>query len=188
MDTLKVIEEGVTPAAKIVGEKFEKGEYFLPEVLLASDAMKASVDVLLAKTSLREKEEIQRKKLGKVVIATVKGDIHDIGKTILSLLLEVNNFVVYDLGRDVDSMAIIQRAMEVNADIIALSALMSTTRGTQKEVIDLLGGMGAGGRFIVMVGGGSVDSKWFETIKADGWTQTASEAVELAKELIRRRK
>ena len=187
IDSLKVIEEGISPAAKIVGEKFEKGEYFLPEVLLASDSMKAAIDILLAKTGAREKEEIERKKLGRVVTATVKGDIHDIGKTILSLLLEVNRFDVHDLGKDVDSMRIIEKAMEVDADIIALSALMSTTRGAQKEVIDLLEGIGTRKRFIVMVGGGSVDKEWLEETKADGWAETASEAVELAKELVKRR-
>jgi len=188
IDSLKVIEEGISPAAKIVGEKFIKGEYFLPEVLLASDAMNAAIDTLLAKIGTREKEEIERKKLGRVVIATVKGDIHDIGKTILSLLLEVNMFEVHDLGKDVDSMSIIEKAREVDADIIALSALMTTTRGSQKEVIDLLEGMETRKRFTVIVGGGSVDKKWFEETKADGWAETASEAVELAKELVKRRK
>ncbi|MBC7219779.1 MAG: B12-binding domain-containing protein, partial [Hadesarchaea archaeon] len=122
VDPIKAVNEGIAPAAKIVGDKFEKGEYFLPEVLLASEAMKAAVDILLAKSGSKAREEIESKRLGKVVIATVKGDIHDIGKTILALLLEVNNFEVYDMGRDVDSMAIIQKANEVKADIIALSA------------------------------------------------------------------
>jgi trimethylamine corrinoid protein len=188
IDPIKAVNEGIAPAAKIVGDKFEKGEYFLPEVLLASEAMKAAVDILLAKSEARARQEIESKRLGKVVIATVKGDIHDIGKTILALLLEVNNFEVYDLGRDVDSMAIIQKANEVNADIIALSALMSTTRGAQKEVIDLLEGMGKRDRFIVMIGGGSVDDEWFRKTRADGWAENAAEAVELAKKLVAERR
>lgn len=186
INPLTAIEEGISPAAKIAGEKFEKGEYFLPELLLASEAMGAATDILLA--DIKDRREVERKRAGKVVIATVKGDIHDIGKTILGLLLEANEFEVHDLGKDVDSMSIIEKAMGVDADIIALSALMSTTRGAQKEVIDLLEGMGARRRFIMMVGGGSVDKKWCEETKADGWVETASEAVELAKELVRRRK
>lgn len=188
VDPIKAVNEGIAPAAKIVGDKFEKGEYFLPEVLLASEAMKAAVDILLAKSGSKAREEIESKRLGKVVIATVKGDIHDIGKTILALLLEVNNFEVYDMGRDVDSMAIIQKANEVKADIIALSALMSTTRGAQKEVIDLLEGMGNRKNFIVMIGGGSVDEEWFRKTRADGWTENAAEAVELAKKLVAERR
>ncbi|MFQ6077213.1 MAG: B12-binding domain-containing protein, partial [Candidatus Bathyarchaeia archaeon] len=134
IDPLMAIEEGISPAARIVGEKFEKGEYFLPHLLLAAEAVKVASDILTAGLRMKDRLEMEAKGLGDVVIATVSGDIHDIGKNIVALLLSVNGFKIHDLGRDVESMAIVQRAIDVKADIIALSALMSTTLPSQREV------------------------------------------------------
>lgn len=188
IDPVRAVNEGISPAAKIVGEKFEKGEYFLTHLMLAGEAMKAATEILMSKISEEEKERITSKRVGSVVLATVSGDIHDIGKNIFGLLLSVNGFKVYDLGKDVDSMTIVEKARETNADIIALSALMTTTMPAQKEVIDLLKAMGIREKFIVMVGGGSTTKEWAEEIGADGWAETAEEAVSLAKQLIEKKK
>ncbi len=184
-DPLEAINRAVTPAAKEVGEKFGKGEIFLTDLMFSAEAMQAANQVFLEKLSEQKRET---KKIGKVVLATVAGDIHDIGKNIVKLLLDVNGFEVIDLGADVPSSAIIDRALESNADVIALSALMTTTRPSQKEVIDILREMNVRDKFIVMVGGGSVNEEWTEEIGADGWAETAEEAVKLAFKLIREKR
>jgi corrinoid protein of di/trimethylamine methyltransferase len=188
IDPLKAIEEVLTPSAKIVGDKFERGEFFLTNLMMAADAMKSATNTLISGITEERRKELEAHRVGTIVIATVSGDIHDIGKNIVSTLLSVGGFTVHDLGKDVESMRIIEKAIEVKADIIALSALMSTTRAGQKEVIELLKSMGKRGEFIVMVGGGSMDKAWVEEISADGWTESAGEAVKLAQDLMRRRK
>ena len=188
IDPVKAVNEGISPAAKVVGEKFEKGEYFLTHLMLAGEAMKAASEILMSKLSEKEKERVSAEKVGSVVLATVSGDIHDIGKNILGLLLSVNGFKVYDLGKDVDAMTIVQKAIETKADIIALSALMTTTMPAQKEVIDLLKAMGVRDKFVVLVGGGSTTREWAEEIGADGWAETAEEAVSLAKMLMEKKR
>lgn len=184
-DPLEAINRAVTPAAKEVGEKFGKGEIFLTDLMFSAEAMQAANQVFLEKLG---EEKRETKKIGKVVLATVAGDIHDIGKNIVKLLLDVNGFEVIDLGADVSSSAIIDKALESNADVIALSALMTTTRPSQREVIDILREMDVRDKFIVMVGGGSVDKEWAEEIGADGWAETAEEAVKLAFKLVREKR
>ena len=127
-------------------------------------------------------------KKGTVVSGTVKGDIHDIGKNILVALLRANGFDVYDLGVDVPTSKFIEEAQKVNADIITLSALMSSTIGGQQDVIDYLRETGKRDKFIVMVGGGPTTREWVEEIGADGWAETATEAIKLASELIAKKK
>jgi len=187
MDPLEVIEKTLSSAMKLVGEKFERGEYFVPELLCAAAAMEAAVRVLTAEMKEDSKEELKARKIGKVVIGTVSGDIHDIGKNILALLLEANGFDIYDLGRDVDSMNFVEKGTEVQADIIALSALMTTTRPAQKEVIEFLSEMRLRDKYIVMVGGAPTSREWAEEIGADGWAETAEQGVRLAQILIRDR-
>jgi trimethylamine corrinoid protein len=186
IDPLEAINEAVIPAARMAGEKFEKGEFFLPHLLLAADAMKAAIDVFTVGMSDATREELGKE--GTVVIATVEGDIHDIGKNIVALLLEVNGFQVHDLGRDVNSLDIIRRAMDVNADIIALSSLMTTSMPSQRDVIEMLEAMDISDRFIVMIGGGSVTNEWAIEIGADKYSETAEGAVKLAKELLRKKR
>jgi corrinoid protein of di/trimethylamine methyltransferase len=186
IDPLEAINEAVIPAARMAGEKFEKGEFFLPHLLLAADAMKAAIDVLTVGMSDAMREELGKE--GTVVIATVEGDIHDIGKNIVALLLEVNGFQVHDLGRDVNSLDIIRRAVDVNADIIALSSLMTTSMPSQRDVIEMLEAMDIRDRFIVMIGGGSVTNEWAIEIGADRYSETAEGAVKLAKELLRKKR
>jgi len=188
MDPLKVIEEGISTAANVVSDKFETEEYYLPELMLAGEAMQAASDVLMGGLSKEKREEMESRTVGTAITATVFGDIHDIGKNILSMLLTVNGFKVIDLGRGVDSMEIVERAREYNADIIALSALMTTTMPSQKEVIDILEAMERRDEFIVMVGGGSTSLLWADEIGADGWAEIAPKAVELAKELVEKRR
>lgn len=188
LDIMNVIQEGISAGANIVSDKFEKEEYFLPELMLAGETMEAASKVLMDGMSKEKKDEMEAKRVGTAITATVFGDIHDIGKNILSMLLMVNGFKVIDLGRGIDSMEIVQRAREYKADIIALSALMTTTMPSQKEVIEILEAMKTRDEFIVMVGGGSTSLIWADEIGADGWAEIAPKAVELAKELIEKRR
>jgi len=183
IDPVEAIEKGLSKGAIAVGEKFDKMEIFLTGLMMAADAMKAGMDVLLPHIS---KEKIVKK--GTVVSGTVKGDIHDIGKNILVALLRANGFDVYDLGVDVSTSKFIEEAEKVKADIITLSALMSSTIGGQKDVIDYLKETGKRENFIVMVGGGPTTREWVEEIGADGWAETATEAIKLASELIAKKK
>ena len=183
IDPVEAIEKGLSKGAITVGEKFDKMEIFLTGLMMAADAMKAGMDILLPHIS---KEKIVKK--GTVVSGTVKGDIHDIGKNILVALLRANGFDVYDLGADVPTSKFIEEAEKVNADIITLSALMSSTIGGQKDVIDYLKETGKREKFIVMVGGGPTTREWVEEIGADGWAETATEAIKLASELIAKKK
>lgn len=183
IDPVEAIEKGLSKGAIAVGEKFDKMEIFLTGLMMAADAMKAGMDILLPHIS---KEKIVRK--GTIVSGTVKGDIHDIGKNILVALFQANGFDVYDLGTDVSTSKFIEEAEKVNADIITLSALMSSTIGGQKDVIDYLKETGKRKNFIVMVGGGPTTREWVEEIGADGWAETATEAIKLASELIEKKK
>lgn len=183
IDPVEAIEKGLSKGAITVGEKFDKMEIFLTGLMMAADAMKAGMDILLPQIF---KEKIVKK--GTVVSGTVKGDIHDIGKNILVALLRANGFDVYDLGVDVPTSKFIEEAEKVNADIITLSALMSSTIGGQKDVIDYLKETGKREKFIIMVGGGPTTREWVEEIGADGWAETATEAIKLASELIAKKK
>lgn len=183
IDPVEAIEKGLSKGAIAVGEKFDKMEIFLTGLMMAADAMKAGMGILLPHIS---KEKIVRK--GTIVSGTVKGDIHDIGKNILVALFQANGFDVYDLGTDVSTSKFIEEAEKVNADIITLSALMSSTIGGQKDVIDYLKETGKRKNFIVMVGGGPTTREWVEEIGADGWAETATEAIKLASELIEKKK
>jgi corrinoid protein of di/trimethylamine methyltransferase len=186
MDPMQVMEEEVFPTIKSVGERFEKGEYFLTDLMSAADAMRTASRVLVSNIEAR-KNKMATARVGKVAIGTVSGDIHDIGKNIVALLLEVNGFDAHDLGKDVESMKFIERATEVQAHMMALSALMTTTKPAQKEIIDLLNEMGLRKKFLVMVGGAPTTSEWAEQIAADGWAETAEEGVKLARRLIKER-
>jgi len=188
IDPLTAIREAVSPAARIVGERFERGEFYLADILLAAEAMKSATSILLTGVSERIKTDLESKKLGKVVVATVSGDIHDIGKNIVATMLSVNDFTVHDLGRDRPSMEIINRALETGADIIALSALMTTSMPSQKEVIDLLTAMRIRNRFAVIVGGGPTTKEWADQIGADAWAKDASEAVRVAQDIAKMRR
>jgi corrinoid protein of di/trimethylamine methyltransferase len=187
-DPLEVIEKYLSPAMRFVGEKFEKGEYFLTDLMSAAAAMKAATRILVAAIRKEDRERMQARKLGRVVIGTVSGDIHDIGKNIVTLLLDANGFDTNDLGKDVDSINFIEKAKDFEADLIALSALMTTTKPAQKEVIDFLKAMSLREKYAVVVGGSPTTKDWADQIGADGWAETAEQAVRLAEELLQRRR
>jgi len=184
IDPLKAIEEAVQPAARIVGEKFERLEIFLVDLIMAADAMKAATEILTS--VIKAKRPL--KPAGKVVIATVQGDVHDIGKNIVAALLVASGFEVYDLGVDVPALKIIEKAEEVGADVIALSALMTSTMRGQRDVIDMLKAMGIRDKYIVVVGGGATTAEWAREIGADGWAETAPEGVNLIRRLVEEKK
>ncbi|NIR87454.1 dimethylamine corrinoid protein 3 [Candidatus Bathyarchaeota archaeon] len=183
LDPVKAIEKGLSVGAIAVGKKFDRLEIFLTDLMMAAEAMKAGLDVLLP---LIPEEKILKK--GTIVSGTVKGDIHDIGKNIVSALFSANGFEVHDLGVDVPASKFIMEAEKVGADIIAMSALMSSTIGGQKDVIDYLRETGKRGKFIVMVGGGPTTQEWAEEIGADGYAETATEAVKAALKLIEKKR
>jgi corrinoid protein of di/trimethylamine methyltransferase len=180
VDPVKAIENGLSKGAKIIGDRFESLEIFLPDLLVAAEAMKAGLEILLAEIP---KDKTLRK--GTVVCGTVRGDVHEIGKRIVAALLQANGFDVYDLGADVPSSKFIEEAGRVRADIIGLSALMSSTLGAQKDVIDYLKAVGERKKYIVMVGGGPTTQEWADQIGADGYAKTAPEAVKLAIKLVK---
>jgi corrinoid protein of di/trimethylamine methyltransferase len=168
-----------------VGDQFSRGDMFLPELVAAGEAMKAAVAVLepeMAKTGAAREIE------GKVVVGTVQGDIHDIGKTLVGTMLSASGFEVYDLGVDVPIMKFVETARQVGADIIGLSALITTTMGKQRDVIEALDDMGMRAQVKVMVGGAPVTHSWAEEIGADGYSEDAVGAVSLAKRLVAEKK
>ncbi|MFW9903261.1 MAG: B12-binding domain-containing protein [Candidatus Thorarchaeota archaeon] len=184
VDPLKVIDDVLSPTMEEVGDKFDRMDIFLPELMGAAEAMQAAT-VVLTKHIQSTTERPMTK--GKVVLGTVHGDIHEIGKNIVKIMLEVSGFEVFDLGKDVPSMQFIEKAGEVGADMIALSALMTTTMVSQKEVIELLKALGKRDDYIVIVGGAPTTAQWKEEIGADGWAETAVQAAKLATDLLEKK-
>lgn len=178
-----IVKECMTPAMRKVGEMFAKLEIFLPEVIMAAEAFEACMKHIEPRILERKKELT----LGKVVIGTIQGDIHDLGKNIVALMLKAAGFEVYDLGKDVPVSEFIKKAKEVNADIIAISALLSTSLPYVKEVIKLLKELGLRDKYVVAVGGGAVTREWALEIGADGYGENAEEAVKVAIELIKKK-
>ena len=180
-ELIDLIEGGFKAGIMVVGDRFGKGDMFLPELVAAAETMKRALAILEPK--LRE-NQVAQKPLGKIVIATVKGDLHDIGKTMVSSLLMANGFEVIDLGIDVATPVIIEAARENTADMICLSALLTTTIMAQKEVIDALQEMGYRDDFKVMIGGAASSKSWAQEIGADAYGADAQEATEIAIDLL----
>jgi corrinoid protein of di/trimethylamine methyltransferase len=178
---LDAITKGFVVGVTQVGEAFSCGDAFLPELVMAGEAMKAAVAALEPEMARRGS---QRQMLGKVVLATVEGDIHEIGKSLVGTMLGASGFEIYDMGVNVSSTQIIARAREVGADIIALSALLTTTMVKQLEVIQMLEKAGLHGQIKVMVGGAPVTRDWVQKIGADGYSEDAIGAVNAAKLLM----
>jgi len=181
INPLDAITKGFVVGVNTVGAAFGRGEAFLPELVMAGEAMKAAVSVLDPELKKRGTE---RKMLGKVVIATVEGDIHEIGKSLVATMLGASGFEVFDLGVDTPSDKIIGKALEVNADIIAMSALLTTTMVKQREVIEELEKEGLRQKVKVMVGGAPVTRDWVTAIGADGFSEDAIGAVAIAKQFM----
>lgn len=185
MDPLRAIKEGLNRGMNKIGEDFSQLRCYLPEVIMAAEAMKAALAILEPAALKMDAGSIKK---SRVVIATIAGDIHDIGKNIVSLLLKASGFEVYDLGRDVPVDAMINKAVEVNSDIIAASTLLSTSMPYMEDLLKMLQERGLREKYIVMVGGGPVTREWAETIGADGYADDGDEAVKAAKQLLSRRK
>lgn len=181
MDPLEAITKGFVVGVNTVGEAFAKGDAFLPELVMAGEAMKAAVSTLEPEMQRRG---MQRQMLGKVVLATVEGDIHEIGKSLVGTMLSASGFQVYDLGVDVPTARIIAKTKEVGADIVGLSALLTTTMVKQKEVIEEMDREGLRKKTKVMVGGAPVTRDWVQKIEADGYSEDAIGAVAIAKQLV----
>lgn len=178
LDPAEVLSTTVAETAAEVGDRFERGEYYLPHLVLAGNAIEAASKVLQAAVP---EGELEKKKV--VVIGTVEGDMHSLGKNIVAMMLRAAGFEVHDLGVNVRGSTFIQRAQELGADIIGLSCLMTTTLPYQREVLEDLKAQGLRDRFKVMVGGGPVTEAWAEQIEADGYGADAIEAVKVAKVL-----
>jgi corrinoid protein of di/trimethylamine methyltransferase len=179
IDPNLAIKYAIADGAVLVGQKFDSGEYFLPHLVMAGDLMD-EVGSILEKNI--PKEQIAKKRI--VVIGSVQGDMHSVGKNLVSTMLRSGGFEVHDMGVDVTSMGFIDKAKELKADMIALSSLLTTTMPYQKEVIEDLKSMGIREQFKVMVGGGPVTRDYAQDIGADGYGKDAIEALDEAKKLF----
>ena len=178
---LECIEGGLAEGMQTVSDLFDEGEAFVPELMEASEAFSAALGVLVPSMSDEDKASASA---GVAVIHTVEGDIHDIGKNIVTMLFEANNFEIYDLGRDTAPDVVLEKAKEVGAQIILGSALMITTMPGQRALMDLLNAEGVRDQYFVMFGGAPVTKEWCDQIGADAYTETATEAVAVAKEYM----
>ena len=179
IDPKLAIRYAVANAAIVVGERFDEGEYYLPQLVISGDIMDVVTKILEKNIPTTETE---KKKI--IVIGTVQADVHSIGKNLVATMLKSVGFNVVDLGVDVPSTSFIEKAKDMNADMIALSSLLTTTMPYQREVIDDLVSMGLRDRFKVMIGGGPVTKAYADKIGADGFGRDAIEAVEVAKRLL----
>ena len=180
IDPLDIIA-ALTDTMNKLGELFARLEIFLPQLMIAGDALMAVVEIV--KPKIMESGD-QGAPKGKVVVGVVKGDLHEIGKNIVKLMLETNGFEVKDLGYDVDSLTFIKEAQAMGADIIGASSLMTTTMPGQKEIIELLKDKGIRDQFKVVIGGAPTGPEWAEKIGADLWCEDASSAPKLIEELL----
>ena len=179
VDAKKILNEGLLFGMSVIGEKFKNNEVFVPEVLVAARAMNAGLAILEPKLA-----EVGNVSVGKAVIGTVKGDLHDIGKNLVSMMLKGAGFEVVDLGVDVGAEQFVERAEEVGADIICISALLTTTMLNMKSTIDLLSEKGIRDKYIVMVGGAPVNDNFAKQIGADYYAADAATAATVAKQAI----
>ncbi len=176
MDLLVAVEKGFAEPIRALGEAFARMEIFLPQLILAANAMEAGMAVMEeAITAIGGELETK----GVVVIGTVEGDIHDIGKTVVAAMLQSNGYQVHDLGVEVPASRFIESAKSLNADVIAMSALLSTTMLYQRDVIELLNNKGLADKYFTIVGGAPVKQAWADEIGADGYASGACEAVKL---------
>ena len=178
---LTAIEEALNPAMEIVGEKYETAEYFIPDLVMSAEAMKAAMAVFEPELVARQEK---RTVLGTVVIGTVEGDIHEIGKSLVATMLSAAGFEVHDLGVDVAASAFVKQVQETEANIVGLSALLTTTMRNQEVVIEALKEAGLRDEVKVVIGGAPTSTEWANTIGADAYAENANEAVEVVKQLL----
>ena len=180
LNLVDVIEKGFGEGLKRIGDLWNEGEFFLPELMVGGNIMQDALNILMP--HLKQKGDTFTK--GKVIIATIEGDIHSIGKTIVGTMLSANGFEVHDLGADVSADKIISEAIEKDADIIGVSALLTSTMIGQKRIIELLKEMKIRDKFKVILGGAPVTQNWVDDCGADGYAPSAIEAINLVKSLI----
>jgi corrinoid protein of di/trimethylamine methyltransferase len=178
---LDAITKGLAKGVKEVGDSFSAGEVFLVELVMAGDAMKAGMSVLLP---VIKDSKTEMTSAGKVMIGTVAGDIHSIGKDIVSTLLEADGFEVLNVGEDVSSEAFVEKVKEHKPDVLGLSSLLTATMPAQKDVIEKLKEAGVRGDVKVIIGGSPTTQEWADEIEADGWAGDAVDAVSLVKKLV----
>jgi trimethylamine corrinoid protein len=182
-DPLELMNEAFIPGIKAIGDLFGRGKLFLPELIQAADVMKAVTDLVNEKI---DSESGEKQKKGTIVLATVKGDVHDIGKCIVVSLMRANGYTVHDMGRDIPTQNIVEEAVNVNADIIGTSALLSTTMKHQKDLENALKSEGLRERFKTIVGGAPVTPRWAARIGADAYAKDAHDGINKVKELLGR--
>ena len=179
VDPKEILNDGLLAGMMIVGGKFKRNEVFVPEVLVAARAMSAGIAILEPKLV-----EVGNEPIGKAVIGTVKGDLHDIGKNLVAMMLKGAGFEVIDVGTDVDADTFINKAEEVGANVICMSALLTTTMPYMQTVIDTLKERGLRDKYVVMIGGAPVNEAFAEQIGADFYTADATSAAEAAKAAV----
>jgi corrinoid protein of di/trimethylamine methyltransferase len=180
VDPLACINQGLSPGIDRVGELFATGEYYLPDLIIGGDAMKAALAILEPALSGDQERQV----LGQVVLGTVEGDLHEIGKTLVGTMLTANGFQVTDIGVDKPAADFVAAVKETGATLLGASALLTTTMLYQQEVIEALKEAGLRDRVKVMVGGAPVTENWAEQIGADGYAEDAIGAVAVAKKLV----
>lgn len=183
VDAKEILEEGLLSGMMTICGKFKRNEVFVPEVLVAARAMNAGVTILEPKLI-----EIGNEPIGKAVIGTVKGDLHDIGKNLVVMMMKGAGFEIVDLGTDVPAEAFVDKAEEIGADVIGMSALLTTTMPNMKDILDVLEERGLRDKYIVMAGGAPVNQAFADQIGADYYTEDAASAAEVAKEAVLKRK
>lgn len=183
MDPKAILNDGLLSGMMIIGGKFKNNEVFVTEVLVAARAMNVGLSVLEPKLI-----EVGNEPVGKAVIGTVQGDLHDIGKNLVVMMLKGAGFEIYDLGVDVETSVYIDKAEEVGADIICMSALLTTTMPKMQDCIDMLKERGLRDKYIVMIGGAPVNESFCEQIGADYYTPDAASCAEVAKKVVLEKK
>lgn len=183
IDAKTILQEGLLDGMMIIGGKFKRNEVFVPEVLVAARAMNVGMTILEPKLV-----EAGNEPIGKAVIGTVKGDLHDIGKNLVAMMFKGAGFEVCDIGVDVEADTFIDKAEEIGADVIGMSALLTTTMPNMKDVIQALEERGIREKYIVMVGGAPVNESFAKEIGADYYTPDAATAAEVAKQAVMDRK
>ena len=179
-DPLEGIENGLSKGMKVIGEKFSKLEIYLPDLMMAAGVFDSAMAILKPHISSDSKSTQK----GTVLIGTVKGDIHKIGKDLVAMLLETGGFEVHNIGEDVSTSKFIEEAGRVDADIIALSSLLTTSMASQKDLIDILKEIGQREKYLVMIGGAPASQEWADEIGADIYGENAERAVTLALEFM----
>lgn len=178
---LEILNEGATKGMEIIGDLFNEGEAFLPELVIAGDCMKEIVALVLSRMDSKDSANLQK---ATVIIGQASGDVHDIGKNVVAALLEVNGYQVIDLGTDVNPMDIVASAEQNKADIIACSTLLTSSMPFMEDIVAYLEDGGSRDKYHYIVGGGPVTAEFAKNIKADGWAKTAFDCVQLCNQLI----